>query len=50
MAGLQVVPVKCDDAGNLDLADLKAKAEQYKDTLSCSMVNIVVVVVDDQRP
>ncbi len=38
MAGLQVVVVKCDDNGNIDLADLKAKAEQYRQNLSCIMV------------
>jgi glycine dehydrogenase len=38
MAGMQIVLVKCDDKGNIDIADLKAKAEQYKDTLSCLMV------------
>ena len=29
---------KCDDKGNIDVADLKAKAEQNKDNLSCLMV------------
>lgn len=38
MAGMQVVVVKCDDKGNIDIADLKAKAEQHKDNLSCLMV------------
>lgn len=38
MVGFKVVVVKCDDAGNIDVADLKAKAEQYKDTLGALMV------------
>lgn len=38
MAGMKVVVVKCDDQGNIDVADLKAKAEQYKDELSALMV------------
>lgn len=38
MAGLKVVVVKCDDKGNIDIADLREKAEKYKDTLSCLMV------------
>lgn len=38
MAGMDIVVVKCDEKGNVDIADLKAKAEQYKDTLSCLMV------------
>ena len=38
MAGGKVVVVKCDDHGNIDVTDLKAKAEQYKETLSALMV------------
>jgi len=38
MAGMEVVVVKCDEKGNIDLADLQAKAEQYKDTLAALMV------------
>ncbi|SKA02130.1 aminomethyl-transferring glycine dehydrogenase [Sediminibacterium ginsengisoli] len=38
MVGFKVVVVKCDEAGNIDVADLKAKAEQYKDTLGALMV------------
>lgn len=38
MAGLQVVVVACDDRGNIDIPDLKAKAEQYRDQLNCLMV------------
>ncbi len=38
MAGLKVVVVKCDDKGNIDVADLRDKAEKHKDNLSCLMV------------
>ncbi|HEY0874288.1 MAG TPA: aminomethyl-transferring glycine dehydrogenase, partial [Vicinamibacterales bacterium] len=38
MAGLKVVVTRCDSNGNIDLADLRAKAEQYKDTLAALMV------------
>ncbi|HQW40519.1 MAG TPA: aminomethyl-transferring glycine dehydrogenase [Flavobacteriales bacterium] len=38
MVGMQVVVVKADADGHIDLEDLKAKAEQYKDTLACIMV------------
>ncbi|PBQ31938.1 glycine dehydrogenase (aminomethyl-transferring) [Sphingobacteriaceae bacterium] len=38
MAGMTIVVTKCDDKGNIDLADLKEKAEKYKDNLSCLMV------------
>ncbi|GAB3709104.1 aminomethyl-transferring glycine dehydrogenase [Spirosoma flavus] len=38
MAGMKVVIVKCDERGNIDVADLKAKAEQYSNELSCLMV------------
>lgn len=38
MAGGQVVVVKCDNEGNIDIADLREKAEKYKDNLSSLMV------------
>lgn len=38
MAGMKVVVVKCDDQGNIDLDNLREKAEQFKDTLSSIMV------------
>jgi glycine dehydrogenase len=38
MAGTKVVVVKCDDHGNIDLEDLKSKAEKHKDNLAAIMV------------
>lgn len=38
MAGMDVIVTKSDEEGKVDVADLKAKAEQYKDRLSCLMV------------
>jgi len=38
MAGMKVVVTKCDDAGNIDLEDLKSKAEKYADDLAALMV------------
>jgi len=38
MAGMKVVGVKCDDNGNIDVADLKALADKHRDQLSCLMV------------
>ncbi|MGD0712078.1 MAG: aminomethyl-transferring glycine dehydrogenase [Bacteroidales bacterium] len=38
MAGMQVVVVKCDEKGNIDVKDLKEKAVQYKETLAALMV------------
>lgn len=38
MAGMTIVVTKCDDRGNIDMADLKEKAEKHKDNLSCLMV------------
>jgi glycine dehydrogenase len=38
MAGFKVVVTACDSRGNVDLADLRAKAAQYRDTLSALMV------------
>jgi glycine dehydrogenase len=38
MAGMKVVVVKCDEKGNIDVEDLRAKAEEHKDNLSNLMV------------
>ena len=38
MAGFNVVAVQCDERGNVDLCDLKKKAEQYRDSLGALMV------------
>ena len=38
MAGMKVVVVKSDDKGLVDVADLRNKAEQYKDTLGALMI------------
>jgi glycine dehydrogenase len=38
MAGMKVVVVGCDDDGNIDIADLKAKAEAHRDDLAALMV------------
>ncbi len=38
MNGMTVVPVACDASGNIDVADLKAKAEQHAANLSALMV------------
>ncbi|WDR37168.1 aminomethyl-transferring glycine dehydrogenase [Pseudomonas serboccidentalis] len=37
MAGMRVVIVECDEAGNVDLDDLKTKAAEAGDKLSCLM-------------
>ncbi len=38
MAGMRIVLVACDAQGNIDLADLEAKARAHKDDLACLMV------------
>src|ERR1700745_4088314 len=38
MAGFQAVPVLCDSEGNIDLTDLRAKAEYHRDRLGALMV------------
>ncbi len=38
MAGFKVVVVSCDDHGNIDLEDLRAKAAEHKDSLAALMV------------
>jgi len=38
LAGMKVVVVKSDDQGHIDVNDLRAKAEQYRNTLAALMV------------
>jgi glycine dehydrogenase len=38
MCGLEVVVVDCDENGNVDVADLKTKAAQHAEKLSCLMI------------
>ena len=38
MAGMKVVVVKCDDQGNIDVDDLRARVEEYTDQLAALMV------------
>jgi glycine dehydrogenase len=38
MAGFQVVVVRCDDHGNVDVADLRAKAEAHADRVGALMI------------
>ena len=38
MCGMKVVAVKCDSEGNIDLADLKTKAQKHSDQLAAIMV------------
>ena len=38
MAGLRVVVVNCDEQGNVDVDDLKAKAAEHADSLSALMI------------
>jgi glycine dehydrogenase len=38
MAGMRVVVVRCDEHGNIDVDDLRAKAETHRDRLAALMV------------
>jgi glycine dehydrogenase len=38
MAGMEVVVVNCDEQGNIDVDDLRAKADQHSDQLASLMV------------
>ncbi|MFW1678338.1 aminomethyl-transferring glycine dehydrogenase [Pontibacter sp. JAM-7] len=38
LADMKVVVVKCDTNGNVDIDDLRSKAEQYSEQLSCLMI------------
>lgn len=38
MSGMKVVIVKCDESGNVDIADLRSKAETHKENLAAFMI------------
>ncbi len=38
LAGMRVVVVACDEAGNVDVADLRAKIAEHRDALSALMI------------
>ncbi len=38
MAGMKVVGISCDESGNIDLEDLKTKAESYSSNLAAIMI------------
>jgi len=38
MAGMTIVAIACDPDGNIDITDLKTKADQYRDRLATLMV------------
>ncbi len=38
MAGMKVIVVNCDNEGNIEIEDLKNKAQEHKNDLSCLMV------------
>ncbi len=38
MCGFKVVPVTCDDHGNIDLADLRGRAEEHREALAALMI------------
>lgn len=38
MAGFKIIVTKCDEKGNIDVEDLRAKAIEHKDDLACLMV------------
>ena len=38
MAGMTVVPVACDDDGNIDIADLRTQADNYADRIAALMI------------
>ena len=38
MAGMKVVVTKCDEMGNIDVNDLKAKAEEHSENLAALMI------------
>ena len=50
MVGLKVVPVECDDEGNIDIEDLKAKAVKYSANLSSLMITYPCLLYTSPSP
>lgn len=38
MVGMEIIKVECDKNGNVDVTDLKNKAQEHKDRLACLMI------------
>lgn len=38
LCSMNIIPVNCDENGNVDVEDLKSKAEKYADKLACLMI------------
>ena len=38
MVGFKVVPIRCDEAGNIDIEDIRSKAEQHASSLAALMI------------
>ena len=38
MAGMKIVVVRCDENGNVDLDDLRARSEEFSDRLAALMI------------
>lgn len=38
ICGMKIIPIGCDDKGNMITEEVKQKAEQYKEKLSCIMI------------
>jgi len=38
LCGMKIIPIGCDENGNIDTAEVKAKCEQYSEKLSCIMI------------
>ena len=50
MAGLKVVPVACDQKGNINVDDLTAKATEHRAQLAALIVNVELSRADYARP
>ena len=50
MAGMKAVVVRCDENGNIDLDDLRAKSEQHSDRLAALMVTYPAPTASSRRP
>ena len=44
LCGMKIIPIGCDENGNIDTAEVKAKCEQYSEKLGCSMETVGFLV------
>ena len=38
ICGMKIIPISCDEQGNIMVSEIEEKAKQYADKLSCIMI------------